>query len=152
MILEGSMSVAAASIPELLGLRKHASRSGAPLGLMSEVEKGLPLSALDRIVHAVAPDDASFAHRLVPRATLARRRTQPSPRLSPEESARVARLASVWAFAKDVWKTDEGARRWMFAPHMLLEMRRPVDVVLASEFGRPLVEEILGGIKYGTAV
>jgi putative toxin-antitoxin system antitoxin component (TIGR02293 family) len=152
MILEGSMSVAAAGVPELLGLRKHASRPAGPLGLMSEVEKGLPLSALDRIVHAVAPDDPGFAHRLVPRATLARRRSQTSPRLSAEESARVARLASVWALAMDVWKTDEGARRWMFAPHMLLEMRRPVDVVLASEFGRPLVENILGGIKYGTAV
>jgi putative toxin-antitoxin system antitoxin component (TIGR02293 family) len=100
----------------------------------------------------VAPDDSSFAHRLVPRATLARRRTQPSPRLNPEESARVARLASVWAFAKDVWKSDEGARRWMFKPHMMLEDRCPVDVVHASEFGRPLVEDILGGLKYGTAV
>ena len=70
----------------------------------------------------------------------------------PEESARVARLASVWAFAKDVWKSDEAARRWLFAPHMMLEDRRPVDVVLASEFGRPLVEDILGRIKYGTGV
>jgi putative toxin-antitoxin system antitoxin component (TIGR02293 family) len=140
---------AEASVSELLGLRKH---SGSSFGLMSDVEKGLPLSALDRIAHAVAPDDAGFAYRLVPRATLARRRTQHVPRLTPEESARVARLASVWAYAKDVWKSDEAARRWLFAPHMLLEMRRPVDVVLASEFGRPMVERILGGIKYGTAV
>jgi putative toxin-antitoxin system antitoxin component (TIGR02293 family) len=119
---------------------------------MSDVEKGLPLSALDRIVHAVAPDDASFAYRLVPRATLARRRAQHAPRLTPEESARVARLASVWAFARDVWGDEQGARRWMFHPHMMLEGRRPIDVVLASEFGRPVVENILGGLKYGTAV
>jgi putative toxin-antitoxin system antitoxin component (TIGR02293 family) len=146
------MSASAASVPELLGLRKNPARPGSPLGLMGEVEKGLPLSALDRIVHAVAPDDSSFVHRLVPRATLARRRTKPVPRLTPEESARVARLASVWAFAKDVWKSDEAAHDFMFRPHMLLEMRRPIDVVLASEFGRPLVENILGGLKYGTAV
>jgi putative toxin-antitoxin system antitoxin component (TIGR02293 family) len=150
MVLEGSMPVAAASVPELLGLRKHASRSEGPLGLMSEVEKGLPVSALDRIVHAVAPDDSSFGHRLVPRATLARRRTQPSPRLTPDESDRVARLASVWTFAKDVWKSDDEARRWLFEPHMMLEDRRPIDVVLASEFGRPLVEDILGRLKYST--
>ena len=86
----------------------------------------------------------------MPRATLARRRTQHTPRLTPEESARVARLASVWAFAKDVWKSDEAARRWLFEPHMMLEDRRPIDVVLASEFGRPLVEGILGRLKYGT--
>jgi putative toxin-antitoxin system antitoxin component (TIGR02293 family) len=146
------MSANAASVPELLGLRKHPSRPGSSLGLMGELEKGLPLSALDRTVHAVAPDDVSFAYRLVPRATLARRRTQASPRLTPEESARVARLASVWAFAKDVWGSEEAARRWLFRPHMMLDDRRQVDVVLASEFGRPLVENILGGLKYGTAV
>jgi putative toxin-antitoxin system antitoxin component (TIGR02293 family) len=117
---------------------------------MSELEKGLPLSALDRIVRAVAPDDVGFAYRLVPRATLARRRTQHTPRLTPEESARVARVASVWALAKDVWKSDEGAHRWLFEPHMMLEDRRPIDVVIASEFGRPLVENILGRLKYGT--
>ncbi len=141
-----------ASIPELLGLRRQSARNGSSLGLMSDVEKGLPLSALDRVAHTVAPEDTGFAYRLVPRATLARRRTQHVPRLTPEESARVARLASVWAFAKDVWKSDEAARRWLFAPHMMLEDRRPVDVVLASEFGRPLVEGILGRIKYSTGV
>lgn len=146
------MSSSAASVPELLGIRKHTARSGSSLVLMSEIENGLPLSALDRIVCAVAPNDPSFAYRLLPRATLARRRGQSVPPLTPEESARVARLASVWALAMDVWKSGEGAHRWLFEPHMLLEMRRPIDVVLASEVGRPLVENSLGGIKYGTAV
>jgi uncharacterized protein (DUF2384 family) len=35
---------------------------------------------------------------------------------------------------------------------MLLDGRRPVDVVLANEFGRPLVEGILGRLHYGSAV
>jgi putative toxin-antitoxin system antitoxin component (TIGR02293 family) len=140
---------AAASVPELLGLRK---RPTSALGLMSDVEKGLPLSALDRIAHAVAPEDPGFVYRLVPRATLARRRARSVPRLTSEESARVARLASAWAFAKDVWKTDEATRRWFFDPHMMLEDRRPIDIVLASELGLPLVEEILGRLKYGTGV
>ena len=89
---------AAASIPDLLGLRKHSAGTGSALGIMSDVEKGLPLTALDRIVHAIAPDDTNFAYRVVPRATLARRRARHLPRLTAEESARVARLASVWAF------------------------------------------------------
>ncbi|MEJ0015362.1 MAG: antitoxin Xre/MbcA/ParS toxin-binding domain-containing protein [Acetobacteraceae bacterium] len=143
-------ATAAATVPELLGLRRQPGRPASALGLMSDVEKGLPLSALDRIAHAVAPDDSGFPYRLVPRATLARRRNQHAARLTPEESARVARLASVWAFAKDVWKTDEAARRWLFAPHLMLDDRPPIDVVLASEFGRPLVEGILGRLKYGT--
>jgi uncharacterized protein (DUF2384 family) len=82
--MERSMSAGvAASVPELLGLRKRSARSGSALGLMSDVEKGLPITALDRIVQAVAPDDASFAYRLVPRATLARRRGQHAPRPPP---------------------------------------------------------------------
>jgi len=140
---------ASASLSDLLGLRRHA-HSGSPLDLVSDLEKGLPLTALERITHTVAPDDAGFVHRLVPRATLARRRAQPVPRLTADESARVARLASVWASAKDVWKSDEATRRWLFEPHMMLENRRPIDVVLGSEFGRPLVEGILGRLKHGT--
>ena len=136
-------------VPELLGLRKRAGRAGAGLGLTTEVEKGLPLAALDRLVHAIAPDDSGFAYRIVPRATLARRRAQ-GARLTPEESARVARLAEVWAFAKDVWKDGDAARDWLFGPHMMLEDRRPVDVVLMNEFGRTLVQDILGRLKYGT--
>ena len=139
-------------VPELLGLRKRTGRSGAGLGLTTEVEKGLPLAALDRLVQAVSPDDSGFAYRIVPRATLARRRAQ-GARLTPEESARVARLAEVWAFARDVWKgDDEAARYWLFEPHMVLENRRPVDVVLMNEFGRTLVQDILGRIKYSTGL
>jgi uncharacterized protein (DUF2384 family) len=33
---------------------------------------------------------------------------------------------------------------------MMLEDRRPIDVVISSELGRPLVEDILGWLKYGT--
>jgi putative toxin-antitoxin system antitoxin component (TIGR02293 family) len=68
---------------------------------MSDVEKGLPLTALDRIVHAIAPDETGFAYRVVPRFE---RRARHLPRLTPEES-RVARLASVWSFAMDIWKS-----------------------------------------------
>jgi putative toxin-antitoxin system antitoxin component (TIGR02293 family) len=129
-----------------------------PMSLMSEVEKGLPLSALDRLAKAVAPDDAAFAFRMVPRATLARRRkvlvtsrNSQAARLTAEESARVARLAEVWALAREVWGGDEAARAFLFRSHPMLEGRRPIDVVLANEFGRPLVEGILGGLQYGSA-
>ncbi|MGA9866245.1 MAG: antitoxin Xre-like helix-turn-helix domain-containing protein [Acetobacteraceae bacterium] len=124
------------------------------LSLIQEVEKGLPVSALDHLVRSLAPNDAAFAFRLVPRATLARRRTGDArvARLSPAEGARVARLAKVWAMAREVWKDDDAAREFLFRPHMLLGGRPPVDVVLASEFGGPLVENILGGLLYGTAV
>jgi putative toxin-antitoxin system antitoxin component (TIGR02293 family) len=146
-----------AQAAEVLGLTARSRSPMSLLGLAAEVEKGLPLSALERVVRQVAPDDSAFAFRLVPRATLARRRkaagaqADRSSRLSSEEGARVARLAEIWALAREVWGSDEEARAFLFRPHPMLDGRRPVDVVLANEFGRPLVEGILGGLQYGSA-
>ncbi len=144
------------TLSDVLGLRTKGPL--LPMSLMTEVEKGLPLTALDRLAKAVAPHDAAFAFRMVSRATLARRRKAlatsrdaAAARLSAEESARVARLAEVWAFARKVWGDDAAARAFLFRPHPMLEGRRPIDVVLANEFGRPLVEDILGGLLYGSA-
>jgi putative toxin-antitoxin system antitoxin component (TIGR02293 family) len=141
-------------VSEVLGIR-----ASGPLPLMSAVEKGLPLTSLDRVVHSVAPSDNKFAFRIVARATLARRRKAlatarggAEARLSAEEGARLVRLAGVWAMALDVWGDEGAARRFMFEAHPLLHGRRPVDVVLENELGRPVVEGILGRLKYGTAV
>ena len=141
-------------VSEILGIR-----ASGPLPLMSAVEKGLPLTSLDRVVHSVAPSDNKFAFRIIARATLARRRKalatakdRAEGRLSAEEGTRLARLASVWAMALNVWGGGEAARLFMFEAHPLLHGRRPVDVVLESEFGRPVVEGILGRLQYGSAV
>jgi putative toxin-antitoxin system antitoxin component (TIGR02293 family) len=134
-------------------------RASGPLPLISAVEKGLSLASLDRVVHSVAPSDAKFAFRIVARATLARRRkmlatdtARPEGRLSAEEGTRLARLAGVWAMALEVWGGEEAARQFMFEAHPLLHGRRPVDVVLANELGRPVVEGILGRLQFGSAV
>jgi putative toxin-antitoxin system antitoxin component (TIGR02293 family) len=154
------MAVVSDPVSDVLGI----GVSG-PLLLMSAVKAGLPLASLDRVVGAVAPSDLQFAFRIIPRATLARRRkalaiagdqatakTPAEGRLSAEEGTRLARLASVWAMALDVWGGEDAARRFMFEAHPLLHGRRPVDVVLESELGRPVVEGILGRLRYGSAV
>ena len=123
-----------------------------PGRLADRVESGLPISTMERLAQMVAPDDLAFVYRLVPRATLARRRLQPEARLTIDESARVVRVWQVWDYARQVWKDDDAARRFLFKPHMLLEGRRPIDMVLVSEFGRPVVENILGSLLYGTGV
>ena len=141
-------------VSEVLGI----SASG-PLPLMSAVEHGLPLTSLDRVVRSVAPSDSKFAFRIVARATLARRRKslavardRAESRLSADESTRLARLAGVWAMALEVWGDEDTARRFMFEEHPLLHGRRPVDVGLENELGRPVVERILGRLQYGSAV
>jgi putative toxin-antitoxin system antitoxin component (TIGR02293 family) len=105
---------------------------------------------LNRISRQIAPGDRNFRYRIVPRSSLARR--QQSNRLSGDEGARLARLASIWAFALEVWKDEVDARDFLFGRHVLLEDRRPVDVVLESELGAELVRDILGGLIYGTAL
>lgn len=72
-------------------------------------------------------------------------------RLSPEESARVARLRKVWKNALKVWGNENSARAFLFRPHPLLEGRLPIDVVLTTEFGGPAVEDILGRLQFGSA-
>lgn len=124
--------------------------ASGPMPLLSAVQHGLTVYALDGVAHELAPDDKSFAFRIVPRATLARRRQEEL--LSPEESTRLARVAAVWAMALDVWGSEIEARRFMFTEHPLLEGRRPIEIVLENELGRPVVEGILGRLQWGTAV
>jgi uncharacterized protein (DUF2384 family) len=65
------------------------------------VEAGLPVSALDHLADVVAPDDTRFKFRLIPKATLERRRRS-TKRLTAEEADRLARLAKVYSIALDV--------------------------------------------------
>ena len=109
-----------------------------------------PVRSLERIVAVVAPTDTSFKYRIVPKASLARRK--PSKRLSPGQSVIVARLASVWAQALRIWKSEDAARDFLYRKHPLLGERRPVDLVLENEIGAELVRCVLGRLEHGSAV
>ncbi len=141
----------ARSLAALLGVKPKGGRTVDTLGLADEIERGLSVGAVDRLCSLVAPDDSSFRYRIVPKATLARRQ-RGTGRLSPEESDRLARLARLWAFAMDVWKSEQAARRFLGEPHPLLRNRVPRELGIESDIGARAVENILGGLKYGTAV
>lgn len=132
-----------------LGLKTKARQGASWLDLFERIEAGLPIASLDSVTARVAPGDAALKYRIVPKATLSRRTA--GRRLSSEESARLVRLAKVWAFAKDVWQDEHAARRFLHEPHMLLQHRRPIDLVLANEIGAALVTDILGRLRYGSA-
>lgn len=76
---------------------------------------------------------------------------RPASALGPEASGRLARVAGLWAMAMAVWGGEEEARAFLFRPHPLLEGRPPVDVVLGSDLGARLVENVLGRLRYGSA-
>ncbi len=115
-----------------------------------QIAEGLPLAALDTLVRDLSPEDASLRFAFVPRPTLARRQHQ--KRLSPEESAKVVRVARVFDMARAAWGSDADARAFLRRPHMMLEGRTSLEVALVNDVGARLVERILGGLMYGTAI
>lgn len=141
--------LAFANVADVLGLPAKEVAARSPFGLMSRIEDGPPIAALDRVALLLAPSDAQFKYRLVPKATYVRRKA--SLRLSSDEGTRLARLARVWNLALDIWQSDEEARDFLFRPHPMLEDKRPVDVVIQSEIGAELVLDVLGSLKFGSA-
>ncbi|ABC24334.1 antitoxin [Rhodospirillum rubrum] len=138
-------------VGRVLGFGEGESRALSQLHLITLIEEGLSISALDRVSRSVAPEDATFKYRIVSRARLARRRKPGQDRLHGDESDRLVRLARVWTFATAVWGDEKAARDFFFRPHPLLDGRPPIDVVLASAMGAELVGDILGRLAYGTA-
>jgi putative toxin-antitoxin system antitoxin component (TIGR02293 family) len=141
--------LAFANLADVLGLPSREMASRSPMGLLARIEHGLPLAALDRVAELVAPGDAQFKYRLVPKATYERRKG--AHRLSADEGTRLTRLARVWSLALEVWGSEQEARDFLFRTHPMIEDRRPIDVVIQSEFGAEMVIDILGGLKYGSA-
>jgi putative toxin-antitoxin system antitoxin component (TIGR02293 family) len=139
--------IQAISVANLLGLKAGKRASFTHLDLAEAVQKGLPVSTVERVLHRIAPGDRRFRDRFIPRATLARREKS----LSPLESDRLARLARLWAFAVDVWGSDAEALRFLAEPHPILEGRVPRDVAVETEIGARAVEDLLGRLKYGSA-
>lgn len=123
----------------------------SPYQVAEELRAGLPVSAVEALAKLMAPHDASFKYRIVPKATLARRKRSVSGRLTLEESERLMRYASVWSLAMEVWKNEGDARQFLWRPHMLLRKQKPIDAA-DTAIGASEVERILGSLLYGTAV
>jgi len=141
------MAAAATEVAHVLGLGGR--RPFSKLDLALAFAEGLAVTSLDRLCRSIAPGDAGFATTLIPRATLRRRRARKV--LSPEESELLGRLARVWVIARDVYKSEEPARRFLHEPHPLLHGRTPIDVARTNALGAEVVEDILGRLKYGSA-
>lgn len=134
----------------VLGLRSAARPLTSDIDYLDLISEGLPIKSLHRIALVVAPADASFKYRIVPKATLARHKFR--KRLNTAQSVLVTRLASVWSQALRIWKTEEAARDFLYRPHPVLQGRRPIDLVLENEIGADLVRSVLGRLEYGSAV
>lgn len=133
----------------LLGVSVAAIARASDVDYLRLIEKGLSVSALERVAGLIAPNDAKFKFRIVPKASLAR---VSKHRLNADQSVLLARIATVWAQALRVWKSDDAVRDFLFRPHPVLESRPPIDLVLENEIGANLVRGVLGRLEVGSAV
>jgi putative toxin-antitoxin system antitoxin component (TIGR02293 family) len=144
------MTTPARKIADVLGGEGVLGRPVRSLGDLREaVVQGLPKDSVSHVAKAVAADrkqQRAVIHRLVPEATLKRRRD----RLSTLESERTERLARIAAAAIEIFGEDD-ARTFMTAPHPMLRGETPLDAA-ATELGAREVEAILRGIEYGLPV
>ncbi|WP_245515018.1 antitoxin Xre/MbcA/ParS toxin-binding domain-containing protein [Jiella endophytica] len=136
------------SIEALLGIE----RGHSAISFLAAIEEGLPVTALDRLAETVAPDDVRIKVRLIPKATLERRRRSASKRLTREEGDRLARLAKVFSFALEVYKSPEKAREFLGRPHPMLDGKPPLDIALGTSPGADLVVNLIGRTAYGGGV
>ncbi len=134
---------------KVLGVGR-APHIASSLQFLALLERGLPVRSLDRIAKAIAPADASFRYRIVPKPTLARLKA--GRKLNSRQGVIVARLANIWSRALQVWKSPEEARDFLYRRHPLLDHRLPIDLVLQNEIGAQLVADVLGRLEHGSAV
>jgi len=134
----------------VLGLRSRRQETWSVTAFMDRIKDGLPVGAVERVARLLAPADVQFKYQIVPKATYERRK-KGTRGLTLEEGSKLARVANVWSVALEVWKSDDEARGFLFRPHAMIADRRPIDVVIESEFGADAVADILNGLKYGTA-
>jgi len=126
--------------------------SDSTLSLAFSIEKGLPVATVDKVSKLMAPSETRvFAYRLVPKATLERRR-QRKEALTTQEGDKVARVAKVFAFAKNIFQDDGKVRDFLNRRHMMLENKTPIDVALSTGAGADAVVNLLGRAAYGGGV
>ena len=140
--------VAAGRIAKVLGGPLVLGRRVASLADLSEVVSGgLPKISLRMTVQRIFPEGVGhrkLLYRIVPEATLKRRRN----RLTPAESERTERLARVVAAAEYVWGDPSDARRFLTTLHPALGGQAPIDAAM-TELGARRVEELLASIEHG---
>jgi putative toxin-antitoxin system antitoxin component (TIGR02293 family) len=140
------MAMPAERIEEILGL-KPTARGMA--GLAAAVERGLPRSALMRVVARAGVTGKArleLLHGVVPSATFKRR-----TRLKLHESEKTERLARVIALSEMLWDDAEAAQKFLNAPHPELQNRTPLEAA-ATELGARQVEDVVMRALYGLPV
>lgn len=112
-----------------------------------EVERGVPLSALDEFASYSGLDRKDLLEVVIPLRTLKHRKSKNEP-LSVDESDRLARVARIYELAVRVFGNPSKARKWLMNPKHRFEERTPLSMMRTDQGGRG-VEEMLYQIDEG---
>jgi putative toxin-antitoxin system antitoxin component (TIGR02293 family) len=116
------------------------------LELAEFVEHGLPPENLE-ILKARGITFTEMANTVISPRTLKHRKAR-GENLSPEETERALRVASIIRLAESVFGNSEKAFRWLRHTSARLNDRTPLSL-LKTEAGRQTIEEMLWGIDEG---
>jgi putative toxin-antitoxin system antitoxin component (TIGR02293 family) len=116
------------------------------LELAEIVERGLPLRNLE-LLKARGLTFTEMATTVISPRTLKHRKAR-GEKLSPAETERAIRVASIIRLAERVFGNPEKAMGWLRYPNSRLDKRTPLSM-LQTEAGGNLVESMLQGIQHG---
>jgi len=123
------------------------SRPRSSLDWVMVIRRGLPAAVLESFTGNLGLPQAELCAVLgIPERTLARRKKEGT--LSPEESAKLVRLARVVRRAAEVFEDRDAALRWLRRPNRALGGEVPLRL-LDTEIGAESVTDLLGRIEHG---
>ena len=126
----------------LLHAQPHAATDWVSL-----VRRGLPSASVDALARQTRITQAELARALaIPERTLARRKREGV--LSPEESAKLVRLARIVERAETVFEDKDAALAWLQSPNATLGGCTPLSL-LDTDLGAEGVQDTLGRIEHG---
>jgi len=121
----------------------------SPLQVHDLVTEGLPVDRARELMASFRLIDRDTVLKAmgISERTLQRAKRADRP-LDSNASDRSLRLAAVAEQAIEVLGSQEAAERWLAAPAMGLDQRRPIDLLQSSE-GTELVKTLLTRMDYG---
>ena len=137
----------------LLGGQRTLHRTiQTPLDTHDLLQDGLPVRALNHLVSGVhilhSDHTMELAVGISSRTYYRRKKDVAGKPLNREQSGRVWKFAEILARATELFGSQDAAERWLEAPAMGLDQRRPIDL-LSTPVGVDTLETYLTRIEYG---
>lgn len=129
----------------LLGL----NRRKTPINIVTEIEKGLPFTVIERIADVFSLTVSSFAKDYLDMSPSTVTRRKKDGLLKPLESDRAVRFARLVDQATELYEGDEeAAEGWLEAPLPALNGHTPMDYA-RTEAGFREVENLIVSLEHG---